>query len=674
MSNRLRSATSPYLLQHRDNPVDWQEWGEEAFAEARRRNVPVLLSVGYAACHWCHVMAHESFEDETVAAVLNARFVAVKVDREERPDIDAVYMSAMTATDRPRRLADDGASSPPTASRSSAAPTSPGTSSCSVLAGARRGLAHPRGRGPRVAVRTSPRALADALRAPTPYAVERRRSRPCGRPAGAPVRPRRRRVRRCAEVPAVDGARVPAASPRPYRDGRRPRTWPSRTLEAMARSGMYDQLAGGFARYAVDAGWVVPHFEKMLYDNALLLRAYTTWWKVTRDPLAARIVRETADFLLRDLGTERGGFASSLDADADGVEGLTYAWTRGQLREVLGDDEGTAAAELLGVTRDGDLRARRVDAAAARRTLRPRVVRRRPPAPARRSRAATAARPGRQGRHVVERSRHRRAVRRRRHVRPAGAGSRRPSGAPPTSSTCTSSTASCGGLRASERSARLGPSPTTTATSPRDCSCCTRPPASARWLDAARDILRAARDFAAEDGGFHDTAEHAEPLYLRPRSAADNAEPAGQSALAAALVTLGAVTGDAGSTGRRRPRHGRGPRTGRPRAALRGVVARRRRSTRRRSAPGRGRRVGSGRRGARAGGATLPQPRTRRRARRAGRTGHPTARRTPARGRQACGLRLPGDGLRAADDRPVRPGRAAAVTGVHTLLTSRTAQ
>ena len=349
MTNRLADATSPYLLQHRDNPVHWQEWGPDAFAEARERNVPILLSVGYAACHWCHVMAHESFEDETVAAALNERFVSVKVDREERPDIDAAYMSAVTAT------TGQGGWPMTVFLTPEGEPFFCGTyfprdHFLRVLAALdeawRTREAEVRASGTHIAT-----TLAGALAPPTPYAVEPRALSSAvqllarqfdvasGGFGGAPKFPPSMvlefLVRHHARTGDADALSMA-----------------SRTFRAMARSGMYDQLAGGFARYAVDAGWVVPHFEKMLYDNALLLRAYTSWWKVTRDPLAARIVRETADFVIRDLGTDTGGFASSLDADADGVEGLTYAWTPAQLRDVLGDD-ADAAAELLVVTPAG---------------------------------------------------------------------------------------------------------------------------------------------------------------------------------------------------------------------------------------------------------------------------------------------------------------------------------
>ncbi len=540
MTNRLARATSPYLLQHRDNPVHWQEWGEEAFAEARRRNVPVLLSVGYAACHWCHVMAHESFEDETVAAALNDRFVSVKVDREERPDIDAVYMSAVTATTGhggwPMTvfLTPDGE------------PFFCGTyfprdHFLRVLEALdeawRTREAEVRASGTHIST-----SLANALQPPTPYAVEpgalssavallARQFDPvaCGF-GGAPKFP----PSMVLEFLLRHHARTGDASSLEMA---------SRTLEAMARGGLYDQLAGGFARYAVDAGWVVPHFEKMLYDNALLLRAYTTWWKVTGDPLAERIVRETADFIVRDLGTAAGGFASSLDADADGVEGLTYAWTPEQLREVLGDDEGPAASVLLGVTPEGtfehgsstlQLRADPTDPAWFER-VRSRLL------------AARAERPqpGRDDKVVTSWNGLAIAA-----LAGAGAAFGRPDWVQAASG-CAAHVLDVhtvdGELR---RASRLGVVGTARAVADDHGNLAEgllalhQVTGDLRWLRAAREVLGAARHFAADDGGFHDTARDAEPLYLRPRSAADNAEPSGQSALAGALVTLGAVTGD----------------------------------------------------------------------------------------------------------------------------------
>ncbi|GGM80710.1 hypothetical protein GCM10009721_01390 [Terrabacter tumescens] len=539
MPNRLGAATSPYLLQHRDNPVDWQEWGEEAFAEARARNVPVLLSVGYAACHWCHVMAHESFEDEAVAAALNERFVSVKVDREERPDIDAVYMSAVTAT------TGHGGWPMTVFLTPEGEPFFCGTyfprdHFLRVLTALdeawRTREEEVRASGTHIAT-----SLADALQPPRPYAVEpralsgavdllaRQFDRTAGGFGGAPKFPPSmvlefllRHHARTGETSSLEMA--------------------SRTLEAMARSGLYDQLAGGFARYAVDAGWVVPHFEKMLYDNALLLRAYTTWWKVSGAPLARRVVLETVDFLLRDLATGGGGFASSLDADADGVEGLTYAWTPTQLADVLGDD-GPRAAELFGVTPEGtfehgmstlqlrsepgdrgwfdDVRSRLLTARAAR------------PQPGRDDKVVTSW----NGLAIGALADAGAAFDRADWVRAASA--------------CAAHVLDVhvvdGELRRASRDGRVGAARAVAddhGNLAEGLLALHQVTGDGRWLDAARQVLQLAEDFAADDGGFHDTARAAEPLYLRPRSAADNAEPAGQSSLAGALVTLGAVTGD----------------------------------------------------------------------------------------------------------------------------------
>ncbi|HET7799666.1 MAG TPA: thioredoxin domain-containing protein [Humibacillus xanthopallidus] len=541
MTNRLGAATSPYLLQHRDNPVDWQEWGPEAFAEARRRNVPVLLSVGYAACHWCHVMAHESFEDDEVAAALNAHFVSVKVDREERPDIDAVYMSAVTAT------TGHGGWPMTVFLTPEGDPFYAGTyfprdhllQVLSALGEAwRTREAEVRQSGRHIAT-----ALSDALAPPPPATVD---------------------------TTALDRAVTTLASQFDSRAGgfgRAPKFPPSmvlefllrhharsgddlsarmadRTLEAMARSGMYDQLAGGFARYSVDADWVVPHFEKMLYDNALLLRAYTSWWRATGSELAHRIVEELAEFVLRDLSTAEGGFASSLDADAAGVEGLTYAWTPAQLEQVLGASEGARAAELLVVTDAGtfehgastlqlpvdpddrdwfdSVRQRLVDARATR------------PQPGRDDKVVTSW----NGLTIAALAGAGAVLRRREWVSAA--------------ERCASHVLAVhvvdGRLRRASRSGVVGRAEAVAddyGNLAEGLLTLHQATGDARWLREAEGLLHHAVDrFGADDGGFHDTAADAETLYLRPRSAADNAEPSGQSALAGALVTLGALTGD----------------------------------------------------------------------------------------------------------------------------------
>jgi len=343
MANRLEHATSPYLLQHRDNPVDWWPWSEEAFAEARRRDVPVLLSVGYAACHWCHVMAHESFEDAETARLMNDGFVNIKVDREERPDVDAVYMEATQAITGSGGwpmtcfLTPDGAPfycgtyfPRPQFQRLLAAVGEAWRDRRDQVTGAGQriveALSPPRGVTPAPLDETVLDQAAAALRKD----VDRARGGFGGAPKFPPSMVLEFLLRHHART--GDGLDMVEA-----------------TCEAMARGGMYDQLGGGFARYSVDAGWVVPHFEKMLYDNALLLRVYLHLWRETGSPMARRVAAETAGFLLRDLRTPEGGFASALDADAAGVEGLTYAWTPAQLRAVLGDEDAAWAGELLSV-------------------------------------------------------------------------------------------------------------------------------------------------------------------------------------------------------------------------------------------------------------------------------------------------------------------------------------
>ncbi|MEZ5115232.1 MAG: thioredoxin domain-containing protein [Candidatus Nanopelagicales bacterium] len=357
MPNRLADATSPYLVQHRDNPVDWWEWGPEAFEEARRRDVPVFVSIGYSACHWCHVMAHESFEDDGTAAYLNDRFVSVKVDREERPDVDSVYMEATVSLTGsggwPMSVFVDHDGNPfyagtyfPPAPRHGMPSFLQLLQSISdawrtrrddVLQSAERITAALTSRQmPPAGEEPPPAELLDAA----VRALERQYDPARGGFGGAPKFPPSMILEFLLRQHARTGD--PAAL-----------AMVVGTCDAMARGGMYDQLAGGFARYSVDADWVVPHFEKMLYDNALLLRVYLHWWRLTGSPLAARVARETAEFLVRDLGTPEGGFASALDADTDGVEGLTYAWTPDELVEVLGADDGAWAAALLDVTEHG---------------------------------------------------------------------------------------------------------------------------------------------------------------------------------------------------------------------------------------------------------------------------------------------------------------------------------
>ncbi|MFF8635840.1 thioredoxin domain-containing protein [Streptomyces pilosus] len=362
MPNRLAHETSPYLLQHADNPVDWWPWSREAFEEARRRDVPVLLSVGYSSCHWCHVMAHESFEDRDTADDMNAHFVSVKVDREERPDVDAVYMEAVQAATGQGGwpmtvfLTPDaepfyfGTYFPP-------APRHGMPSFRQVLQGVRQAWDDRRGEVDEVAGKIT-RDLAERV---MPYGddrvpgeqelaqallgLTREYDAQRGGFGGAPKFPPSMVIEFLLRHHARTGAEGALQMA-------------SDTCERMARGGIYDQLGGGFARYSVDRDWVVPHFEKMLYDNALLCRAYAHLWRATGSELARRVALETADFMVRELRTPEGGFASALDADSDDgsgrhVEGAYYVWTPAQLREVLGEADAELAARYFGVTEEG---------------------------------------------------------------------------------------------------------------------------------------------------------------------------------------------------------------------------------------------------------------------------------------------------------------------------------
>jgi uncharacterized protein YyaL (SSP411 family) len=325
--NRLAQETSPYLLQHADNPVDWYPWGAEALARAREEDKPILLSIGYAACHWCHVMAHESFEDPETAEVMNERFVNVKVDREERPDVDAVYMDAVVAMTghggwpltvflTPEGEPFVGATYFPPEPRHGM------PSFKQVLVGVSDFWRERRGE---VAQRAQ--ALIDALeRAAT--------STPSPEPLTESLL--FEAVRRLGELvdPEWGGfgraPKFPPASALELLLRRGETEMAAKTLDAMAAGGMYDVVGGGFHRYSVDERWLVPHFEKMLYDNALLVPAYLHGWLVTGSTRYRDVAEETLEYMVRELRLEEGGFASSQDADTEGVEGLTYSWAPGE--------------------------------------------------------------------------------------------------------------------------------------------------------------------------------------------------------------------------------------------------------------------------------------------------------------------------------------------------------
>lgn len=362
--NRLADSLSPYLQQHANNPVDWWPWGEEALAEAKRRDVPLFISVGYAACHWCHVMAHDSFEDPAVAEMINEHMVAVKVDREERPDIDAVYMQATMA------LTGQGGWPMTVFAAPDGTPFFAGTYFPREHFARLVEAVDEAWTGRRDELMSQGAAIVQACASAGPKLADVTRACPIDGP--------------CPDVSPVPVTTLDAAAAaiagthdRKYGGFGSAPKFPSQpalaflldhhdrtgddaslaivrhTAERMARGGIYDQLGGGFARYSVDEAWVVPHFEKMLYDNALLLQTYTDLWELTRQPFFARIAEETARFIVDDLGTTEGGFAAAFDADTGGVEGATYAWTRQQLRDALGEEDGDHAAHIFAVSEDG---------------------------------------------------------------------------------------------------------------------------------------------------------------------------------------------------------------------------------------------------------------------------------------------------------------------------------
>jgi uncharacterized protein len=357
--NRLAGETSPYLLQHAENPVDWYPWGDEALERARREDRPILLSIGYAACHWCHVMEHESFEDPGTAELMNRLFVNVKVDREERPDLDAVYMNAVV------QFTGGHGGWPMTVFLTPAGePFHGGTY---FPPQPRLGL--PSFRQVLEAVDDAYRERSDEVAEGARRMTEYLRSASALEPSDDPLTEPLLR----GAVPAMGrvfdprwggfgtAPKFPPASAIEFlirmhrRDGNADALeMATATLDGMALGGMYDVLGGGFARYSVDERWLVPHFEKMLYDNALLATAYLHGWVVTGDDRYREVCERTLDFMLRDLILPEGVFASALDADTEGVEGTTYVWTPDQIRAALEPSDAEVAIVHYGVAEPGN--------------------------------------------------------------------------------------------------------------------------------------------------------------------------------------------------------------------------------------------------------------------------------------------------------------------------------
>jgi hypothetical protein len=571
-ANRLAGETSPYLLQHSHNPVDWYPWGPEALARARELDRPVFLSIGYSACHWCHVMERESFEDQTTAAFLNEHFVAIKVDREERPDLDAIYMGAVQAMTGSGGwpmsvfLAPDGR------------PFYGGTyfpntrrhgmpSFLDVLAGVVGAWRERRAEIEESASRLTAHVArqvrlpddevpldAGLLEAAT-ATLEATFDASNGGWGTAPKFPHPMTVDFLLRRAAAGDARALALA--------------RRALDRMAAGGIFDQLGGGFARYATDAAWLVPHFEKMLYDNALLARAYVHAWALAGEPGHLRVATATLDFVAREMTLPDGVFAASLDADTGGEEGATYTWTAEEVGSTLAEagleHARSLVAEAYDVTENGNWEGRTIlrrvasdEGLAARHAMAPDEVagvletaraallaeRDRRPQPARDDKALAgwnglmlaafadaAALLGRDGDpgHRALAGRYR-AVAERAAARlldvlrgPDGRFLRSwKDGRALHAGTLEDQACMAEGLLALYEAS-----------------------ADERWFSAGRDTVEAILDhFGDQAGGFHDTADDAEALVARPRSLEDSAVPSGGAMAATVLLRLAALTGE----------------------------------------------------------------------------------------------------------------------------------
>ena len=568
-TNRLAGETSPYLLQHAHNPVDWYPWGPEAFARAKLLDRPVFLSIGYAACHWCHVMERESFEDEETAAGLNARFVAIKVDREERPDLDAIYMAAVQSMtghggwpmsvfltpdgrpfyggtyfpDTPRhempsfRQVLDGIWQAWTQERSQL-----------ETQAARLVAAVAEQQGSAASGSSIPPA---AILEQATEAIEASFDVANGGWGGAPKFPQPMTIEALLLRHAATGAALPLSMAHG-------------SLHAMAVGGIRDQLGGGFHRYATDAVWLVPHFEQMLYDNAQLARVYVHAWQVTRDRSLLEVATGAIDYLLRELRTADGGFAASQDADTDGEEGATFVWSAGEVREVLGEDAPLFSA-AYGVADGGNweghtiLSRVRDDAelgerfglapetvaerlAAARARL---LERRQARAQPKRDDKVLAAWNGLAIAALADASRA---------LAASGDPSLAEAGASYRDAAVAAASAVLGGLLAEggrlRRSWKDGRASADGvledhADLAEGLLALYQATFDDRWYRAAASLGDAilAR-FADPQGGFFDTAADGEPLVVRPKGLQDNATPSGSSMAATVLLRLAALTGE----------------------------------------------------------------------------------------------------------------------------------